>query len=501
MTLYGGMDPKDREKVKAAFQASPAESPVRILLATDAASEGLDLQNHCSRLIHYEIPWNPNRMEQRNGRIDRYGQKAAHAEIFHFVGKGFDVQQQLSSYSPGELDDDLEFLMRAVLKVETIREDLGKVGPVIAEQVVEAMLGERNRLDTQAAEKQAQPVRQLLKFERRIRDQIEKLREQLQETKRTLRLSPENIQSVVTIGLELAGQPALIETTVDGIKGAVFQVPAFRGSWATCSDGLAHPHTGKIRPIVFDPDLARGRDDVVLVHLNHRLVQMCLRLLRAEVWSSGSQRKLNRVTARLVPSLVLDTPAVIAHGRIVVLGGDQHRLHEEVIFAGGSIRDGRFSRMNLTQIQAALDSALDEEAPTDFQSSFKRLWSKIEPQVMQSLEARMKDRADSLNRQLDDRAEKEIFDLTKVMEELQQSILKELNTSLEPSQRVLFSDLEREQKERDIKALEARLKEIPLEIKQETKRIKARFANPVPRLFPLSITFLAPQSLVIGGTR
>lgn len=75
MTLYGGMDPKEREKIKAAFQAHPDESPVRILLATDAASEGIDLQNHCTRLIHYEIPWNPNRMEQRNGRIDRHGQK------------------------------------------------------------------------------------------------------------------------------------------------------------------------------------------------------------------------------------------------------------------------------------------------------------------------------------------------------------------------------------------------------------------------------------------
>ena len=68
------MHSDDRERIKAAFQAHPAESPVRILLATDAASEGIDLQNHCSRLIHYEIPWNPNRMEQRNGRLDRHGQ-------------------------------------------------------------------------------------------------------------------------------------------------------------------------------------------------------------------------------------------------------------------------------------------------------------------------------------------------------------------------------------------------------------------------------------------
>jgi superfamily II DNA/RNA helicase len=62
MFLHGSMHPDDREVVKAAFQAHPAISPVRILLATDAASEGIDLQNHCNYLIHVEIPWNPNVM-------------------------------------------------------------------------------------------------------------------------------------------------------------------------------------------------------------------------------------------------------------------------------------------------------------------------------------------------------------------------------------------------------------------------------------------------------
>lgn len=55
-TMHGGMNLEDRERVKAAFQTDPAISPLRILLATDAASEGIDLQNHCCRLIHYEIP-------------------------------------------------------------------------------------------------------------------------------------------------------------------------------------------------------------------------------------------------------------------------------------------------------------------------------------------------------------------------------------------------------------------------------------------------------------
>src|SRR5437660_11803758 len=111
MTLYGGMDSTERETVKAAFQFDPVQSPVRILLATDAASEGIDLQNHCCRLVHYEIPWNPNRLEQRNGRIDRHGQKAKRVLIHHFVGKGYNDRERRSiETSVGDLEADLEFL-------------------------------------------------------------------------------------------------------------------------------------------------------------------------------------------------------------------------------------------------------------------------------------------------------------------------------------------------------------------------------------------------------
>lgn len=52
-----------------------AGTPGAILLATDAAGEGLNLQESCHVVVHYELPWNPNRLEQRNGRVDRYGQQ------------------------------------------------------------------------------------------------------------------------------------------------------------------------------------------------------------------------------------------------------------------------------------------------------------------------------------------------------------------------------------------------------------------------------------------
>src|SRR5438034_2358440 len=207
------MKPDCRLQMWAGCQEDPREAKVRILLATDAASEGIDLQNHCSRLIHYEIPWNPNRMEQRNGRLDRHGQRAKEVLIYHFVGAGYERGAAAVGVPPGQLEGDLEFLMRAVMKVETIREDLGKVGPVIATQVAEAMLGRRQRLDTERAERESEPVRQMLRFRQRLEEQIERLTHQLQETKRELRLSPENIHAVVSIGLELAGQPPLCEAT------------------------------------------------------------------------------------------------------------------------------------------------------------------------------------------------------------------------------------------------------------------------------------------------
>lgn len=50
------------------------QADLAVCVATDCISEGLDLQRGCAELVHYELPWNPNRLEQRNGRINRYGQ-------------------------------------------------------------------------------------------------------------------------------------------------------------------------------------------------------------------------------------------------------------------------------------------------------------------------------------------------------------------------------------------------------------------------------------------
>jgi hypothetical protein len=71
ITMSGEDNDKQRGQITDRFRSKDR----LILVSTDAAAEGLNLHQRCHHLIHLELPFNPNRLEQRNGRIDRYGQK------------------------------------------------------------------------------------------------------------------------------------------------------------------------------------------------------------------------------------------------------------------------------------------------------------------------------------------------------------------------------------------------------------------------------------------
>ena len=75
---------------------------------------GLNLHRTARYLLHYDCPWNPSRLEQRNGRLDRYGQ-ARDVTVYHFIS---------------DTDQDVRFLAHVVRKADEIREDLGSVNEV-----------------------------------------------------------------------------------------------------------------------------------------------------------------------------------------------------------------------------------------------------------------------------------------------------------------------------------------------------------------------------------
>jgi superfamily II DNA or RNA helicase len=81
--LHGGMTPRERNDALRCF----ADGGARVLLATDAASEGLNLHHRCRLVINLELPWTPVRLEQRAGRVDRIGQ-ARRVHAVHLVAGG-----------------------------------------------------------------------------------------------------------------------------------------------------------------------------------------------------------------------------------------------------------------------------------------------------------------------------------------------------------------------------------------------------------------------------
>ena len=484
--IYGGMDSERRELVKAAFQANPLESPIRILLATDAASEGIDLQNHCHLLLHLEIPYNPNVLEQRNGRIDRHGQREKEVVIWHPVD------------AEGSNGDDI---LRALRKLDSMRADMGSVNPVIAPQLPDLIQGRRNDIDTQLAEARMKKSRRFVKAERDLRERVAKLHERLDETRNEQSLLPDHIERTVRTALRLADKPDLKPVSLaEAPDGKVFQMPAeLPGTWSRCLEGLEHPFTQKRRPVTFDHDVAKGRDDVVLIHMNHRIVQMSLRLLRAEIWASNDVKKLHRVTARALPDGQISEPALVVLSRLVITGGNHHRLHEELTEAGGYLRDGGFRREErVTEIRRWLN----ESNPTELSvSTFKALQKRFKKQrktVQAAFTARSNERLRFLTNTIESRKIREAEDIGQVLDDLEKALTAEIAADRDPVQLSLWSEDERTQLMRDRAAIEARLARIPAEREQEQRAIEERHAHPKEHTFPVGIVIIVPESLALS---
>ena len=113
--IHGGMHPGNRDQpgTRLFMEQQFREGNIQVLVATEAAGEGINLQC-CNILFNYDIPWNPNRLEQRMGRIHRYGQQSD-CLIFNFVAtntiEGRVLQRLLDKLKEirDALDDDAVF--------------------------------------------------------------------------------------------------------------------------------------------------------------------------------------------------------------------------------------------------------------------------------------------------------------------------------------------------------------------------------------------------------
>ena len=180
---------------------------MRILIATDAAREGLNLQSQCWNLFHFDVPWNPSRMEQRNGRIDR---KLQEHEVYchYFVYKQRPEDQILAAL---------------VRKTDTIKRELGSLAQVIEERLADQMrlgirrdqIADRRRTSRtptwtpEASEAVSDELEATRERQDALREQIDGLRTQLKESEKDIGLSEDHFRSAISCALEMMGAEQL----------------------------------------------------------------------------------------------------------------------------------------------------------------------------------------------------------------------------------------------------------------------------------------------------
>lgn len=126
-----GLDPDDVRRAKI---EGFAKESIRVLVATDCLSEGINLQEAFSAVLHYDLPWNPNRLEQREGRVDRYGQTSPIVRAVRFfspdnpvdgvvidvlLDKAREIHKALGTHVP--VPEESESVTQAVLQALFLR--------------------------------------------------------------------------------------------------------------------------------------------------------------------------------------------------------------------------------------------------------------------------------------------------------------------------------------------------------------------------------------------
>ncbi len=485
--IQGSTKPEDREYIRSQFTADPAKEPVRVLLATDAAGEGIDLQTHCHRLVNFDIPFNPSRLEQRIGRIDRYGQ-TEEPRVFHFVPVA-----GASTYAA-----DVDFMSRIARKIAQVEYDLGSANQVVGEEIQTHFA---RRTPTKVKSKAVdtnEVINAALAGGMELNSRLTQLEQGYDASRTEMHLDPANLRRVVDTALRINHQYLLVPNHefAQDTDAEVFDLPTLTSGWHDTVRGLdTRLNPGVQRPITFDADAAGGRDDLVYVHLGHPIVQKAQRLLRRSLWSVDSP--LNRVTAVVVDDL--EESFVAAVTRMVLVGRGGIRLHEEVFLAGVRVKGRR--AMAEEKAEAALDKALDREglalAQPQVRDQLCDLWNvpnaPLRVRLEESMRARADRRHDLVLEQLAKRQDADTQRAHEIFAAFRTNLrdsLAALKAAEDEAQGQLFTDPDQQRQwRRDVEAMTRRLEELDDEEAREIAAITDRYADVKPHTTAAAVVF------------
>lgn len=496
-TIQGSTPAEEREETRARFSAHPSAEKIRVLVATDSAGEGIDLQAHCHRLVNFDVPFNPSRLEQRIGRIDRYGQNST-PEIFQFA-----PDKSSTTYAA-----DMDFMRRIAEKVATVADDLGSVNLVIDAEVQNHFSRVKVSPRTQALpDRGATIINKALAGSGELNRSLTELARTYEDQKERMHLTPSNARRVLDTALELTAQPTLREVGSQDGDSPVFEVPNLGQSWQMALRGLdTRLRPGVLRPITFDDRALRDttRTDLVHVHLGHALMQKASRVLRSSLFSADSQ--MNRVTAVVVDGI--DQSCVAAVARLVLVGRGGLRLHEEVFLAGVRVKGQALAE---AKVEALLERALDAEdlilADSRIRDGLAHEWNADDARLRSRLENAMSRRAESRRQAvaagLDTRRDADIGRAHEIFAAFRRNLTESLDRlrqlQLEEESTLFAAPDQLRQFKQDINTMEDRLATLSDEEAREVTAIRERYTDVRPHVSAAAVVFaLTPQDAEQG---
>ncbi|MBL8214712.1 MAG: DEAD/DEAH box helicase [Bryobacterales bacterium] len=515
IAIYHGPTPKEeREAIKKAFNAPPEEHPVRILIATDAAREGLNLQAHCQHLFHFDIPWNPSRMEQRNGRIDRKLQPADVVYCYYF-------------YYHDRPED--RVLHAVVQKTKTIRQELGSLSQVVDTRLAGLLERGIRRVDIAALESKVNEAdlpedkKALVKEEldaarereMALREQIERLRTMKDRSQQAAGFDEKHFRAALSCSLQLVGSGPVEAVSKAAVGPPQYRVPRLddRGAtWVSTMDTLRAPRQrdqkfwdwrreSPIRPVVFE-DPGYVTDEVVHLHLEHPLAQ---RLLSRFLAQGFVHHDLSRACLAQTRDAI---PRVILLGRLALYGPGAARLHEELVPVTARWTDAAIRKSALEPYKREaegktlelLDDALlrsgQEAVPEKVAEQLRAAAPTDLHQLLPYLEARANEYSDDAIAKLKVRAEAE----SKAMREILETQKKHIEATVAHHDRggaqlLLIEDMEeKRQLEDNRRYWGKRLTSLERELESEPARIRSVYEVKARRVEPVGLVYLWPAN-------
>ena len=506
-----------RKEIQRRFNTPPEQDPLRILLATDAAREGLNFQAHCTDLFHFDLPWNPGRIEQRNGRIDRKLQPAKEVRCRYFK-----LPQRHE-------DRVLEVLVK---KTETIRAELGSLGKVIDEDIekrlrqggirrdeADTLAAELRGLDIDAERKQTVTAEfeDIRARQQDLQRQVERCRSVLERSRDWVRFRPEAFRRALSCSLAIQGA-APLKRVHDDQGNPVWHFPDVDGrvaadpSWAATLDTLREPikrdqkrlewrKVAPIRPVVFK-DPGRLTEEVVHLHLEQRMAQRLLARFRAQGFV---HHDLSRACLAHVADSVR---RVVLIGRLSLYGERAERLHEEIVTVTARWIEPDLRQQPLKRYAAdaerktlaLLDQVLDVGRASQPNETIRRRLLKSAARDIAELRPQLEPRADELvskaKQQLRERGRREAEELREILIRQRKRVRAELRRH-ETQAVQLALDLDAEdhrQMEANKRSWKHRLEQFDRDLEREPERIRNFYRVRAHRVEPVGLVYLWPQT-------